>query len=372
MQHENNRIYFRNFGIIDRIKLWVRSKLMQTQFFFVVIDTVESVIVRSLPKGIMNTYIVKAVDENHASQIILRTMPPQIANQLIHSLYVYNLDDIMYNIDLAAESGRSLPMYSFMPLNGARPPRSLNLQKRPTDKKSEVEETNTMVDNNIENANVPNEESKQEVLTETQAIPPQPKPVVNNPINPNNKRDVRSASFRQNDYEPQGKIDDTLNEEQAQIIASLGVHPQRNGADEGVNNRINGATGKNLNYTRTQGDMGPTNNLSPEQLELLKSVGADTMPGTTVTEEPGLYDDVDESPAWEPDEAINQIDGEIISEEKIAEIQEEYKQMEEETGFKVPDSKPNASNTNVSMQMGESNIDGSLKVRKSEEGLGNE
>lgn len=346
---------------------------MEPQFFLVVIDTVESTTVRNLPKGIVNTYVVQAMDENHARQMVLRTMAPQIANQLIHSLYVYDLDAIMYNVEIAGQTGRSLPMFSFMPLNGARPPRALNLPTRPRDMTPEgVTDVTSTVSSPAE---LPQPDPVPMNESVAPQVPPQPHTVGRAPVNPHNKRDVRSAAFQQHDYQPQGQVNETLSEEQAQIVASLGVYPQRNGANEGVNNRINGAVGQNLNQSRVAGPGGPTNNLSPEQLALIQQVGADTMPDTTVTEEAGLYEEDyagADAPAWEPDESVSQIDGEVISDEKIAQIQEEFQKVQEQTGIEVADSRPNAASADVSMQMGESNIDQGLQIRAEEEGIGNE
>jgi hypothetical protein len=376
VQFKNDRIYFRNFGIIERIKIWLRSKMMEPRFFFVVIDTTDSTTVRSLPRGIMNTYIIKALDENHARQIILRTMNPQVANQIQHSLYVYDLDMLMYNIDIAWQTKRALPLYSFMPMNGGRPARNISLPRRPIDMTpNEVTDVSSMVEAPTAQEQQPQQpakplnESAQAQAPVQQTPPAQPRPVQRQPINPNDARAVRTAAFQQNDYTPQGQVDDTLTSEQAQIVSALGAHPTRHGADEGANPRVNAATGQNLNQTRAIGPEGPTNQLSAEQLELIQKVGAVTEDTQVVggNSEASIYEEAAGDAAWVPEDDLSQIEGDVLTAEQIAQMQEEFKQTVAETGIEVEDSKPQAANPDVSLRMGESNIDAGIKL-KSQEG----
>lgn len=291
---------------------------MDKQIFMVVIDTTEERGQITLPKGIINTYLIKAVDENHAKQIILRTMIPQVARQLVNSLYVYPVQPLIDRINLADESSKTLPMFSFMPLNGARPPKVLMFQDDPAPKNQEeqppVENKNPIAKN-------------QTVVTKRTVVPPT--------IQPKNIRQVRSAGFQQPDYIEPPTTSNSLTPEQADIIKSLGVNPLQPGENEGANPRINSSVGKNLNLTRQVPTPSPINDLTPEQAAILKSVGALDTVAATITENVAYNSD---EVLIEPDASLMEVPTE--SSFDITALQQEYQQIVSETGFAAPDSTP--------------------------------
>lgn len=290
---------------------------MNKQTFLAVIDTTEERRPITVPKGIINTYIVKAVDENHARQIILRTMIPQIANQLVNHVYVYPIQPILDSIDYADESGKTLPMYSFMPLNGTRPPKVLLLPDMRKQDQSISES----------NQKEPIKETQQTVIHKSTVIPPV--------VQPRNVRQVRSVDFQRPEYENPPTTSNTLTPEQAQIIHSMGALPLANGADEGANPRINSSIGRNANLSRPQVTKGPTDSLTPEQAALLRSVGVnETQP--ILVEEKVVYST--EGQLVEPDPELSQIPRD--SGVDLNALQAEYREMVEKTGIEVPDSKP--------------------------------
>ena len=326
---------------------------MEPRFFYVIIDTTHSATARNMARGILNTYIIKAYDENHAKQMVLRTMAPNIAMVVDSSVFVYDLDDIMYNIDLVFGNKNVLPMFSFIPMNGTRPQKVLNIKKRPV----EANESTVVVP---DEEKIITQEKQPKVEVETKPKPhPQSKTVVP-PKPPRNPREVRSNSFRQNDYEPMGQVDDKVDSEKASILAALGVHKSVDGSDEGHNPRINASTGRNLDQSIVRPTQGPKNSLTKEQLELLNSIGADTG-GSEVTDEP-----VNEDAAWVPDDDLNQIDGEVLTDDRLIEIQNEFKEVAEDTGVEIGESvpMPDIDVSRISMGLSESNIDTHISSKK--------
>lgn len=296
---------------------------MNKQTFLAVIDTTEERRPINVPKGIINTYLVKAVDENHARQIILRTMIPQIANQLVNHVYVYPIQPILDSIDYADETGKTLPMFSFMPLNGTRPPKVLLLpDMRKQDQSAEKTEADP-----------------QEPTKEPQPATVVPKRTVIPPVvQPKNVRQVRSVDFQRPDYQNPPTTSNTLTPEQAQIIHSMGALPLANGSDEGANPRINSSIGRNANLSRPQVSRGPSDSLTPEQAALLRSVGVnETQP--ILVEEKVAYPRDGGSPLVEPDPELAAIPKDAGGVDLDA-LQAEYRDMVELTGMEVPDSKP--------------------------------
>lgn len=325
---------------------------MHTKYYYIIIDTVEATTVRSLPKAIINTYIVKALDENSAKNLILRTFPPAIASQLQNSIYVYDLDTILYNLDLAENSKNVLPLFSFMPLNGARPIRSLSLNKRPQ-QTTQVETSKQVVNEGANNVVV-------QPKSQTTAQPV----IVTQQIDPKNSRQVRSAMFQQPDHDSQGQTSDKLSPEQAKIIASLGAFPEQKGADEGVNKRINSSVGRNLNQTIQPNVQGPRNGLSQEQYELLRKVGASPSEPVYVDAE----HQSEEVPAWAKDSSLEELPSDTpIGTNDLVRLQEEFRTVAEQTGFIPLDSKPGSEkDANVSFEL-KSNIDLQLREKANNE-----
>lgn len=326
---------------------------MSTKFFYVIIDTTEATQVRTLPKSIINTYIVKALDETSAKNTVLRTFAPVIANQIQNSIYVYDLDSIMYNLDLAENSRNVLPLFSFMPLNGARPVRNLALQKRPAQTvQKEIIRESTVPQSRTEEASNVNVQPKSQT--------PTPPTIITQQIDPKNSRQVRSAMFQQPDHDTQGQTSDKLSPEQARIVASLGAFPGQNGADEGVNKRINSSTGQNLNQTVQRPSQGPRNGLSQEQFDLLRKVGA--TPAEPVYVDQG--ESSEEVPAWAHDSSLEEVPADTpIGSNDLVRLQEEFRTVAEKTGFIPQDSKPGSEkDANVSFEL-KSNIELQLKEK---------
>jgi hypothetical protein len=221
---------YRHFGIIDRIKLFIRKKLMSKKNYLVQVDTTESTTRNGLPPGILNSFIVRALDPFHAKQIVLRIYNRRVAEQIQTSLYVYELEDIMKNLATIDEQN-GVPLFSFMPLQGGRPPRQADV-------------TTSSLGNNT--------------IAPNQPEPPiqQQPPVVRGSQSP------RSQEFNNVDN---GRPTTTnrLTPEQDDLVRRLGARPTPTGSDERVNTRVNAATG----LTRNQSVV------DAEQSEILARLG---------------------------------------------------------------------------------------------------
>jgi hypothetical protein len=345
MKYFDYDVYFRNFGIIEKIKHFFRRKIMPTQPYYVNIFDARQ-------KRIMNSYLVEATDETHAMQIILRTFPSQYAQVIANSIYVYPINDILPVLKQASIQSNTLPILSFIPLNGTMPVKKLNLPKVSETKSVEVPVT---TQNEIP------KKTNEQIITES-TIPVQPvvekKVVVSKPtaMNPNH---ARSLSFREEHKSP--TQNNNVSEEQRQILSSLGISRNEN-MDEGTNLLVNTATGKNLNLNNRRETGGPSDTLTQEQYELLKKTGAH-LTETVMVEESDQSDIAKKYML--PDAELMEIpqDG-TISPEYLEKIQAEYSEMSQQTGLSVDDSKPDPTIRPEKLTIPlNSNIDNALKLK---------
>ena len=197
------------FGIIDKIKFLKRKKLMNKKNYLVQVDTTESTTRNGIPPGILNTFIVRANDPIDAKQTILRIYNRGIAEQIQSSLYVYEIEDIIKNLANIDEKN-GIPLFSFMPLQGGRPPRQADVAI-----------------SSLGNDTIP--------ANQPQVQPPRLDNITS-------QQNPRSREFSDID---QGRppTTDKLTPEQEDLVRRLGARPLPSGSDERINPRIAAATG---------------------------------------------------------------------------------------------------------------------------------
>jgi hypothetical protein len=225
--------------IIDRLKYWIKGKYMIKKNYLIVVDTTDAKTRVNINRGLLNTFVVRALDPIHAKKIAMGIFPKGVADQLADGLYVYELDQIAANIQSLDEQ-QKLPLFSFMPLNGSRPPKQNDVQITTLG--------NSTLAPNAGTHNAPN------------------------PRNPAaaGMRGGRSQEFH--DVErSRPNTTDRLTKEQAALVSSLGALPSRSDSDEGVNLRVNASTGVNHNLTGRNAQV----NLNQEQADLLARLNVD-------------------------------------------------------------------------------------------------
>ncbi len=302
----NKLVYFRKFGIIDRLKIWIRGKFMDKKLYMVVLDTTESTTRRTVGMGILNTYIVYAMDEMHARQIVLHIFTRPVAEQVRSSLYVYDLS-AMQPVLAEIDGKGGLPYFSFMPSNGMRPP-----------KQSDVPNVSTSSGNKT---------LEQSIVSQQREVPINKQPTVIPNSDPLQKIPVgrmtngsRSREFHEGD-DQRPLVSDDLSPEKSAIINRLGIVKNNEGSDEGVNNRINSSTGFNNNLTQ-QRSLPPTqNSMVPDKAQILAKMGIGT-PQEVPNQE---FDaDVMEVKTTFIDPSLSEItDNKVLSEEDIKRMQSE-------------------------------------------------
>ena len=90
--------------------------------YLIIIDTTEGINLRSVSRGLLNVHIILAESEALARENFLKVFNPVVANQIRNNLYVYDIVEIMLNLE-KVDIKTSLPLYSFLPLAGGRPPK---------------------------------------------------------------------------------------------------------------------------------------------------------------------------------------------------------------------------------------------------------
>jgi hypothetical protein len=270
-------------------------------------------------------------------------MPQNVAAQLVGSLYVYDLDMLAYNIELAEKNANAIPMFSFMPLNGGRPARILNLPTRPIEKeeksqkkdkvKEEEKETKVQEANKVQVVDIKKEEKK-----------PRKKVVKPEPVDPSDPRQVRSSMFRQGDYVPQKDQDEGITPDKEAILRSLGITTLQDGSDEGVNQRINNSVGRNLNQTVQRKQQNNSNELTAEQFELLRKIGAAPQEEVVIKENIAVDENGNEVRIDDPSLAeLPPQDNGILTEEQLQRLKDEFAQEQEALGVQIGDSSPGES-----------------------------
>jgi hypothetical protein len=279
---------YKKLGIIDRLKIWIRGKFMEKKNFLVVVDGTDARTRVSINRGILNTFVVRALDPIHAKKIILNMFAKGIADQLADALYVYEMDQIATNIKALDEQNK-LPIFSYMPLDGRRPPKQNDVQITTLGNKTLTPNTS----NAGSNTTIPNTRV----------------PVTG-------MRGGRSQEFHQTE-ESRPNTTNRLTPEQAALVASLGVVPSRTDTDEGVNLRVNSATGVNHNLTGTTG----ASPLNPDQAELLRQLNVEIPQQVS---DPELQREIEESGITSlVDDSLTQIEEKPLGEDDLKRLASE-------------------------------------------------
>jgi len=209
--------------------------------YLIVVDTTDAQTRVNLQRGILNAYIILALDPIHAKKLLLSQFPRGMADQLADALYVYDLADIGKNLE-AIDQRNIIPMFSFMPQTGGRP-----------QKQSDVKLT----------------QSGNQTLSPNPIMPAQN----NQPI----QRTVPSSSVtgggRSQEFQ---RVDsgrpptsNVLTNEQAELIGKFGGNVENQDVDEGVNLRVNTSTGMNHNLNRQQNIDDGNTTININQAEIL-------------------------------------------------------------------------------------------------------
>jgi hypothetical protein len=297
--HHPKSVEIKKFGIIDKLKIWVRSKIMTKQLYIVQLDTTDTnVRLVSVKKGLLNTYTVLATDEFDARQVVLRIYKKDVQDQIRGSMYVYPASEIQSNLERIDTAG-GLPFWSFLPLDGQRPPKQ-------NDGTSNVSTNsgNKTLDPSIAPTPQPQQQR------------PRPQQQPQRPQQPNRvdvgrvTKGSRNSEFHEGD-ESRPSTPDNLSPDKAKLIRQLGVNKSSDVQDEGVNNRINSSTGVNQNLTRTRQAETTPNTMKPNQAQLLSKLGI----AAPQNELDPIYDaDVAQPAEAFNDPSLSEIDNKVLSE----------------------------------------------------------
>lgn len=280
---------------------------MPVKPFLVVIDTTDARVPQSgIGVGILNVHVVSATDAFEAKQTLLKVFNQRVQNVIRDYLYAYDLEEMGSNLSKLHEN-KLAPVFSFLPLQGGRPPR------QPFAPQVTVK---------LEATTLPSNQPQPQ-----QQVPVQrPQQVVQQPVaqqpraNPLHPTDIRGRGFQRIDPQ-QPEVSNSMTVDQAQLLSALGVTPQRFGGDEGSQPRINASVGGNNNLRNTIAPTRASENLSAEQMSLLSGIvqadNKDSIIQETVT---------DDAASAIIDPSLAQVDGGVLSEAEIAQLKSEIKE----------------------------------------------
>jgi hypothetical protein len=291
--------YFDDWSLIEKIKKFFRRKQMSKPFL-IVIDTTEATMRQSVGLGILNVHVILAEDPLSAKQTFLRTFTPFVRNQISNSIYVYDLEHM--SDSLKAVPADRLPLFSFMPMSGGRPPKQ-------SDVAMASNLGNTTVAPNVNNTS-----------PQQQQVPSQHAPVENTVTRLPASHNPRQREFQNADANARPTTSNTLSAENADLVRRLGVTPTPNGTNEGTNLRVNASTGRNVSLNNIPAESLVSNNISQEQATLLRQF-AQPNRGDIIEEQPAA----EESHAALIDESLAQIDNKVLSEAELQKLNDEVK-----------------------------------------------
>jgi hypothetical protein len=274
---------------------------MSKKPFLVIIDTTEARMSQSgVGVGILNAHIILAETADQAKLTLLEMFRPNVKNAVRDYLYAYEVSDVEQNLIKYNQN-----IFSFIPLQGGRPPRqAFNA------------ETFSKASNNV--TLQPNQQQVQQQAPKPQQT--QQRVVANTNV-PN---DIRGRGFNNIEQSPP-EVKETVSAEQAQILTSLGVTPQRFGGDEGSLPRVNSSIGGNANLRNTIAPTRTSDVLTEDKASILRSVGvslagiADGNGGTSVINE-------EQTEVPQVDKSLTEVDSNILSDEEIARLKNEIKE----------------------------------------------
>lgn len=274
---------------------------MSLKPFLVIIDTTEATMLQTVGKGILNVHVIMSTDPVSAKQTFLRVFSPMVRNQIFNSIYVYDVDEMKES--LAVTPSDRLPLFSFLPLAGGRPPKQVDGQQLTLGNKTIEPNVNTQVNQQpqVQQAPVQQHATKPQINLNS---------ITNSP---------RSKEFQtyENDLP---NSSEALSSEQAKLIRNMGVTRQDTN-EEGSNLRVNSSVGRNMNLRQPQQD--PQVQMNQEQMAILSKIGAATQPTGIVHEE-----DIESSEkVVVEDPSLTQVDGGVLSDIELQKLQDEIKEI---------------------------------------------
>lgn len=285
---------FREFGIIDKFKIFIRRKMMGTTKFLIVVDTTYSRVRTSFPPAIIDVQIVSATDEQHARQLFLRSIPRNLVGQLQDNLYVFNLNALLNDMDTFEKSG-GVPVFKFVLPGNRRPPKSNNVANQVT--------------TTLGNETITQENDSSTVDHRVPEEPPKAEPPAGREVIAQANKSVRSAEFQEREYVSR-TTPNTLSEEQESIVKRLGADRSTQGAGEEVNSQVNATTGIDQSLRPREDQQLTSNEINEDQAAILSKIGALGSGPEIITNESELIDEIpvvekplDESLTEVPDEA---------------------------------------------------------------------
>lgn len=289
--------------ITERIQRYFRRLTMPVKPFLVVIDTTDARVPQSgIAVGILNVHVVSATDAFEAKQTLLKVFNQRVQNVIKDYLYAYDLEEMGTNLNKLHDN-KLLPVFSFVPLQGGRPPRQLY---------------SPAVTVKLDSQTLPSNQPQPAQMVQQQV--PQPRPVAQSRPQGLAPTDIRGRGFQNIDASPP-EVKNTVTADQAQILSALGVTPQRFGGDEGSQPRINASVGGNNNLRNTIAPSRASESLSADQVGLLRGIVQ------TDNKESIIQEAVDESASTAMiDPSLTQVDGGVLSEAEIAQLKSEIKE----------------------------------------------
>ncbi|MFW6130262.1 MAG: hypothetical protein ACOC56_03685 [Atribacterota bacterium] len=283
---------------------------METRKYLLVVDTTYSPIQTQFPKAIIDVQIISATDEQHARQLFLRSIPERLAQQLQPNLYIFDLEVLFHDMDVAEQNGAT-PRFRFVLPNNNRPPKSMGIENR--------------VSQSLGNETITQENDSQSVDNRNPQPPPKPEPPQRNEVISQANKSVRSAEFQENEYTPR-TTSDKFSSEQMEVIQRMGAGQKLEGSDEAVNGQVNTATGMNNSLRQQPVESVVPDTINADQAKILNALGANQ--GTEIVDDPELRQELVESGHVEPkaveDPTLAEVPNERpLTDEEIAQLQNE-------------------------------------------------
>lgn len=308
-------------GIIKRIKHWLRRKFMETKKYLIIIDTIGDRVAQTAFNGakILDVQILDGIDPEDVRQKFLSTLQVREARALYDSVFIYDLNEIAMGMDTVKQNGGD-PAFRFVRPGNTRPPKMPNLAQQ--------------VQTNLGNQTLTRANDSQTVDHRQPDPAPQPVPRTKEEIVGNAVKSPRSQEFQTMDYQAKTTTNQ-LSPEQQRLVETMGANPMGDGANEGVNLRVNAATGHDHTLSPQHHNMVAPNQLNQDQQSILQSVGVET--DMNIVQDPELQQEMMEAGHIPPEAMIDPSLAQLPSEEgvlddaAIAELENEVKELDKGT-----------------------------------------
>lgn len=290
---------------------------MENKKYLIVVDTVGNREANTVlgVNGMLDVQIISTTSEDIAIELFLKSQPPRHAAALRNSLYVYDLETVLGEIDAVDAAGGN-GWFRFVQAGGRRPPKPVPLAQR--------------VQVSASGETVTTAQDSQDMDNRSAQQPPSPLPREREELVENVNKSPRNHEFRKQE-ETMGTTSDKLTAEQAALVNSVGAGQTTQGMDENVNLRVNSAVGSNNVQAKPQ-QVETSNDVSSEGASILQSLGVD-VPNDTIVNDPELNSEIAEMRGGTfEDPSLGEIptsDG-ILDDAAIAALESEYKEAQGE------------------------------------------